>query len=501
MSEHGSPWPRLFLGGAPRGYKLAVALALALNPLLYGLLHLLAPAAAGGLVGWLITGEFIVTLAMALHCYPLLPGGLLALEAVVMGLAPVDEVYREAERNFPVILLLIFVVAGVSFLREWLDAVFSAILSGVRSKVALSTLFCAAGALLSAFLDALTVMAVIIAVCAGFSRLYLDWRSETGGRDEAELAQVRAFLRSLVMHAGAGTALGGVATLIGEPQNLLIANQVATHAVAVSARWDFGGFFMRMAPVAVPTFIAGLLVAAVCERCSWFGFGGRLPETVRVALAERARQRAAGRTALDRARQRVQALCALLLAVGLACHWAEVGILGLFLIVVVTAFTGVSDERRIGHAFTESLPFTALLVVFFAIVAMIGTQQLFAPIGRAALAQGPAGQLFGFYAASAVLSTVSDNVFVATVFINQATAAFAEHVVGVEQYEKLAIAINAGTNLPSVATPNGQAALLFLLTSSLAPEIRLGYGRMCWMALPYTLVLTGVSLVCVMAFV
>ena len=46
------------------------------------------------------------------------------------------------------------------------------------------------------------------------------------------------------------------------------------------------------------------------------------------------------------------------------------------------------------------------------------------------------------------------------------------------KFELLAVAINTGTNLPSVATPNGQAAFLFLLTSSLAPLIKLSYGRM-----------------------
>ncbi len=57
------------------------------------------------------------------------------------------------------------------------------------------------------------------------------------------------------------------------------------------------------------------------------------------------------------------------------------------------------------------------------------------------------------------------------------------------QFDLLAVAINTGTNLPSVATPNGQAAFLFMLTSALAPLLRLSYGRMVWMALPYTLVL------------
>ena len=59
----------------------------------------------------------------------------------------------------------------------------------------------------------------------------------------------------------------------------------------------------------------------------------------------------------------------------------------------------------------------------------------------------------------------------------------------------LAVAINTGTNLPSVATPNGQAAFLFLLTSSIAPLIRLSYGRMVIMAFPYTIVLTIVGMI------
>ena len=63
------------------------------------------------------------------------------------------------------------------------------------------------------------------------------------------------------------------------------------------------------------------------------------------------------------------------------------------------------------------------------------------------------------------------------------------------QFDRLAVAINTGTNIPSVATPNGQAAFLFLLTSALAPLIRLSYGQMVRQALPYTIVmsLTGLA--------
>jgi len=81
----------------------------------------------------------------------------------------------------------------------------------------------------------------------------------------------------------------------------------------------------------------------------------------------------------------------------------------------------------------------------------------------------------------------------ATVYIGEVEQAFNQQLIDREQFEKLAVAINTGTNLPSVATPNGQAAFLFLLTSSLAPLIGLSYSKMVKMAIPYTLVLGGVG--------
>ncbi len=66
--------------------------------------------------------------------------------------------------------------------------------------------------------------------------------------------------------------------------------------------------------------------------------------------------------------------------------------------------------------------------------------------------------------------------------------------------DKLAVAINTGTNIPSVATPNGQAAFLFLLTSALAPVIRLSYGRMVLLALPYTITMSIAGLLATYLF-
>jgi len=163
----------------------------------------------------------------------------------------------------------------------------------------------------------------------------------------------------------------------------------------------------------------------------------------------------------------------------------------------MTAFNGITEEHQIGHAFEEALPFTALLVVFFSVVGVIHEQHLFSPIIDAVLHMDQSIQPSMFFLANGILSAISDNVFVATVYISEVKAQFDAGNITKAHLDSLAVAINTGTNLPSVATPNGQAAFLFLLTSALAPLIRLSYGRMVYMALPYTFVLTTVGLIAV----
>lgn len=486
-----------FLGNSPGWYKNAIIAFLALNPLF---LVILGPF----ITGWILIAEFIFTLAMALKCYPLQPGGLIAIEAILLGMASPESVFHEAESNFQVILLLMFMVAGIYFMRNLLLFTFSRILLGIRSKVLLSFLFCFSGAILSAFLDALTVTAVLISVCVGFYSVYHKVASgvhfstddHNFGVDDhvqdyrrQDLNQFRGFLRTLIMHGAVGTALGGVTTLVGEPQNLLIAEK---------AGWEFIEFFLMMAPVTLPVLFAGFLTCIALEFTGWFSYGYKLPSTVREILDEYNALENAKRKDSERVELVVQGIVALILVGGLAFHLAEVGLIGLLVIVLLTAFNGVVEEHQIGRAFEEALPFTALLVVFFAIVAVIHEQHLFAPVIDRVLTLEPASQAPVFFLANGLLSAISDNVFVATVYINEVKAAFDAGDISRKHFETLAIAINTGTNLPSVATPNGQAAFLFLLTSALAPLIRLSYGRMVIMALPYTIVMTSVGFVAIL---
>ena len=477
-----------FLGHAPRWYKLTIIGFLVVNPIL---LLVAGPTVAG----WVLVLEFIFTLAMALTCYPLQPGGLLALEATVLGMTSTELIAKEVFNNFPVILLLMFMVAGIFFMKELLLFAFTKILLGIRSKTLLAFLFTAASAFLSAFLDALTVMAVIISVAAGFYAVYhkvatdktfgedaydQDDDSQVVQQHRRDLDQFRAFLRTLLMHGAVGTALGGVCTTVGEPQNLLIANRLD---------WTFVEFFVRMSPVTMPVLAVGLVCCILLEKIKIVGYGVEMPLAVRDVLRRYEDAENARRTQRDAARLFIQAAAGVLLVAALAFHVAEVGLIGLMVIVVQTAFNGVIKEHQLGKAFEEALPFTSLLVVFFAIVAVIESQHLFEPILTYVLSLDLSVQPGVFYIANGLLSAISDNVFVATVYINQVRDAFEAGSISREHFDLLAVAINTGTNIPSIATPNGQAAFLFLLTSSVAPLVRLSYLRMVIMALPYTLLL------------
>lgn len=485
-----------FLDGAPRWYKMSILAFLIVNPII---ISTFGPFIAG----WCIIGEFIFCLAMSLSSYPLPAGGLIALEAVVLGLATPAGVYMEVEHNFPVLLLLMFMVAGIYFMRELLLVAFSNILVRIKSKTLLSLVFCFMGALLSAFLDALTVTAIVIAVAVGFYSVYHRYASMHGDdvdhdhQDDSnvhedhrtELEQFRAFLRSLLMHAVVGTALGGVCTLVGEPQNVIIGHKL---------EWDFVEFFLHMAPISMPVLAVGLITCVALEKLRLFGYGAQLPQNVREVMHDYVTKEEQKRDAKATARLFVQAIASLILIAALAFHLAEVGLIGLTIIVLLTAFNGVTNEHKIGHAFTESLPFAGLLVVFFVIVAMIHENHLFAPIIEWALRKEGTDQLLAFFSASGSLSTISDNVFVASVYISEAEAAFKNGIISREQFQLIAVAINTGTNIPSVATPNGQAAFLFLLTSPIAGLIRLSYVRMFWMALPYTVTMTVAAVLAVL---
>ena len=164
---------KYFLGDSPKWFKSTMLGFLILNTVLYFLLPMLMDKhTAHVIVSWLFIGEFIFTLAMALKCYPLQSGGLLAIQILALGLTTPHNAYHEVDQNLEVVLLLVFMVAGIYFMKPLLMYIFSKVFTKIKSKLTLSLLFVFLAAVLSAFLDALTVTAVLISVAVGFYGVY-----------------------------------------------------------------------------------------------------------------------------------------------------------------------------------------------------------------------------------------------------------------------------------------------------------------------------------------
>ena len=179
---------------------------------------------------------------------------------------------------------------------------------------------------------------------------------------------------------------------------------------------------MRMAHISMPVLVVGLLTCMALELTRTFGYGTQLSSKVREVLEEYDRKMTENRTREENVAIIVQGIVAVILIIVLGFHLAEPGVVGLLVIVLATAFNGITEEHRIGHAFEEALPFTALLVVFFAIVAVIDHQGLFTPVIDWVRTYDGKEQEALFYMANGFLSMISDNVFVATVHSHPARA-------------------------------------------------------------------------------
>jgi Na+:H+ antiporter, NhaB family len=486
-----------FLGDTPVWYKQTLIACVILDIVLYLI-------AGPFITGWAILIQFIATLALALKCYPLLPGGLLALLAVpVLGLASPKAVVYEVEHNMPIIMLIIFLVPAVILMKELLIFMFTKVLLALRNLVAISVFFCVISAVLSAVLDALTVLAVVVTVMKGMLDTYDHFLSIAGQQyDTLSEEEARAFdehkgdrqtflsfIRGASMHAAVGTMLGGTQTLVGEPQNLLIGEMMG---------WDFVEFFLIMGPVTWPVFFVGVATCVAIAMAKVSDYGTKMPDNVRFILEREANRLSELRTSRDHGILVVQGIAAAILVVGLISHTYPPFLVGLGVLVFLTVFNGITEEHHIGEAIKESGSFAMVLAVFFVVVAVIAEQRLFAPITSWILQFEGTDRLLAYFGVAGVLSSGSDNVFVASMNMAEVKAMFDAGTITRHEYERIAIAINTGTNIPSIATPNGQAAFLYLLMSPLAPAIGLTYFRMMWLAFFYLITTTTAAVLAIM---
>ena len=102
-----------FLGSSPNWFKNVILAFLVLS---YPIMLAIGGHLGSMVVGWAFIAMFILTLAMALKCYPLQSGGLLAIAALLFGLTSPETVWHEIQANLGVILLLVFMVSFIYFM-------------------------------------------------------------------------------------------------------------------------------------------------------------------------------------------------------------------------------------------------------------------------------------------------------------------------------------------------------------------------------------------------
>ena len=474
---------RNFMGSAPAWYKITILIFLIINPILFYINPFIA--------GWAVLIEFIFTLACALKCYPLQPGGLIAIQALAIGLTSPGTVFHEIEVNLPTLLLLIFMIAGIYFIKDIVLVLVTKLFLSIRKKYLLSLAFCVICACLSSFLGLITLAAITVAVGFNFYAIYYNAVSSSK-IDEKEFEQFKGFLRNVIIHGAIGATIGGTMTIVGEPQNLMIATKMG---------WSFTEFIVHMHVISIPVAITAFILCFLLEFFKFPGFGYELPEKARELITKDYRKKIKEMTEQNLYTYAVQIISGILLVLSLAFSVAQVGMIGIGLIIVVTIFTGVTEEHNLSEAFNNAMPFTMLIVTFFGILGVVYDQKLITPLAQWVFTFSDKAQLLALFFVNGTLSFVSDNVFVAAVFIGEVDKAYAAKIFDFAWYENLGIVINMGTNIPAIATPNGQAGFLFILTSSLAPLIKLSYFRMFKLVLPYTIVLTAMGALSIYLFI
>ena len=417
-----------------------------------------------------IVAEFIAALTLSSKIYPLLSGGLLFMQFLFMGLLPGEVYWLEIEHNIALTLLLVFVVTGVDFLQKLLMTIFSGLIMGIKNLTSLCITFSVFAAVFSANMDALTVTAVMMTITTSMlaAIMIIIEVKKAGYISDTEEEQFRAFLYGLMMSGLIGTMLGGMLTMIGEPQN---------YDIAKKNGWGMSEFFFRMIPIGAPVFIVGICALGWSVKKKKFGYGVEMPTRIRTSLEEHFNFEKAKMTMKEKFPIFVQMVVLFFFVYQLFSHQYELAVVGLFLIILIAVFTGINSEHTIAHKFVEAMGFVAVLMTFYGLVALINHHQVFTGVVEVIMEiEDQRFKAVAISAAAGAKSILSDNVLVELIWMTELDKLLLSSSITPWEHDYYSIALNAGTNVPSILTPNGSAPFLFFFLSSLAiKELRVTY--------------------------
>lgn len=421
---------------------------------------------------------------MSLYCNPLLSGGLLCLESILIGMTNLENIHQQLINNQDVLLFLIFMITGINLIKKSLLQVFCFIFIKIKSKKVISVMFCILSAFFSAFFDALIVIVVIITAIHQFYNSFIDIYQN---KEKNFVKQLRSYLRNLIMQSAVGTTLGGIITMLGEPQNLLIAKTM---------HWSFIDFFKIMFPISIPILISGILTSIIITNSKIFYYQTDLIELNFETFFKKNFYQKNILLKKRKVENIIQIIIIFFTIFSLIFQLLDIVFVSLSFVILLIGFCGFYHEDKIKKASSEAFPFLLMLILFFIISSVIEEQKIFHPLIQFLLKINVSSiQFISFYLFNGILSSVSDNIFVSSICMNEIQYAFNHGFIDLEKLKKLTLIINIGTNIPSMATPNGQSAFLFVLTSQIAFILKLTYKRMIIMTIPFTIITSSTGLI------
>ncbi len=452
---------------------------------------------------------FVVLLILTEKALPSLTTGILVVEMILLGFVNPEIINHEIVNAKTAIFMLMTVVPFMMMLEKVITEFFIRVLLLSSGTVVVGLSMCLLNGGISAFADAVTVIAIGIIVAKGIRSkiLKMDVSKE-------DFTKVEANLRSNLMSTGIGATIFGILLIPAEPYNPI---------AALAALLEFWEFFWLCLPVFLTTLVVGLGTLAYCQKFQKFGYGTKMPKYIWDNLKKTVKEEK------WTSRYKYTVLIEGISFVGFIVmlfldKWGEgtIYMAALISIVFVMCMKGadyvkhkhgnndtdsdVTPEKHeyLSEHFGHIMAFVIFIMIcLFGQVANLVQHKTFEyPVEEYAIKKfegNPAAQATAFGVATAGMTAVSENMFTVTLFKNLLNSAVVKGLITVDDndpiklmrlYRLFMACIVCGATLMSIWLYIGSAPLLFMAMNSFVKSIGLTPKVLLKMCLPFAFMFT-----------
>ena len=391
----------------------------------------------------------------------------------------------EVGANLSVLLLVLTVGSMAANLKEPIGIPVGLIIQKwgkcLYKTIAAIFIMSAVGA---AFLDQITILFIII---GGLSSIYYVIKNSNKFSKE-ELSSIAGVIRMLIYSGFIGSLIGATASPIGAPQSYRIAE--------ILGITDFSLFFLTTFTIFTGCGIAMLIELFVLTKFRIGEYSFRWPDSEKVSLV--LKENSLNLPNREKVSSYIQLCAFFVFVIALLLFAAHINIflIGMVAFGGMMMLQGKNREHYISHSTGEVINLILVLLALYGIASALAQQGIILWVVLQILALPFFMQLLFIFLAAGMISSFSDNVFVATIMVTALLVALGAGVISIVAFVSLTIAMLAGTTLFSFFLPIGNAGGLCILMHPFCnEEINLGFKKMFLLGLPLIPVMAIVSLI------